>query len=146
MFVVRPVKDKSAQKELCRLIGAEFKSEAMAYCAAELCENKADIAYYIGICQFKINEIGTIVSLTAADGCQNDEAIIVMCRAVMNLMYRSGCQTAVLPSTAGDAALLASVGMPKSENKDGYEIDLKAFYEAPCKYSKEKANYDKEEF
>ena len=136
MFVVRPIQDKIVQKAICDVLGAVYYENALAFYAADLKENGVDIDKYISICQFFMDKNGEIASLYAADGREEDEAVIVMLRAVMSFMNRCGISYAFFSKNAASEHWLKKSGFCNNNGK--YEIDLDKFYNSPCKYSEDK--------
>lgn len=135
MFIVKPIADRALQKQICDSLSAAYRPDTLAYFAANLAEDKETVTDLIGVCQFTVGDVGKIVTLVSAPAAAEDEAMIVLCRAVMAFMHRAGIRTAQLLPDAGPEALLTKMGFPK---KDGiYTIDLEAFYKAPCKYTPE---------
>ena len=133
MFVVKPIADRAVQKQICDALAVKYRPDTLAYFAANLLEDMETFTDLIGICQFTVGDVGRIVTLQSSPAAAEDEAMIVLCRAVMEFMHRAGISTAQLLPDAGPQALLARMGFPK---KDGvYTIDLEAFYTAPCKYT-----------
>lgn len=140
MFVVKPLPDMDLQREICADLGTECFEGSYSYLAAELADDKSSVVGIIGICQFYMTDAdgarrGEIVSLVPAEGREDDEAMIVMCRAVMNFMWRAGCKNVILSESAGPADLLKRCGLIK--NEDGYSADLDEFYTSPCHFNKE---------
>ena len=140
MFVVKPLPDKELRREICADIGTEFFEDGYSYLAAELADDRSTVVGIIGICQFYMTDAdgtlrGEIVSLVPAGGREGDEAMIVMCRAVMNFMWRAGCKSVILNSNAGPDELLKRCGLIKRE--EGYFADLDEFYTSPCHFNKE---------
>lgn len=136
MFAVKPLQDKNVQKELCALFNAEYIPDSLAYFAADLSEDTNTILGIIGILQFKMTEVnGEILTLVPAEGKEEDEAMIIMERAAMSFMWRSGIKKMTMKETAGPAIVLSRSGLPK---KDGeYFVDLDVFFESPCHFNKE---------
>ncbi len=135
MFVVRAIQNKHLQREICHELNAHFFENALAYCAVDLQEDGASVDSYISICQFYMKGDAEIVDLTAADGREEDEAVIVMLRAVMSFMNRCGVKNACFGSNATDEFWLKKSGFVCTDGV--YRIDLDKFYSAPCKHSKE---------
>lgn len=135
MFAVKPIGDKELQKNVCQSLGTDFIESDLAYFAAELTEDRASVAALIGVCQFSTGKNAVIETLVPADGFEGDEAMIVMCRAVMNFLWRCGSETVALPDSAGPASLLKACGL--KECKGGYCADLNRFYASPCHYDPE---------
>lgn len=132
MFAVKPMGDKELQKSVCQTLGTDFIEQDLAYFAAELTEDRASVAALIGVCQFSTGINAVIDTLVPADGFESDEAMIVMCRAVMNFLWRCGSETVTLPDSAGPASLLKACGLKKCDG--GCRADLKEFYSSPCHY------------
>ena len=133
MFVVRPIQDKETQIRVCSELNAEFYDNSLAFFAADLKEDGLNIDCFIGICQFYMGKKGEIIDFTIAEGRENDEAVIVMLRAVMSFMNRCGVSSAFFAENAATEYWLKKSGFV---NKNGtYEIDLDLFYTSPCKYS-----------
>ena len=135
MFAVKPLRDKNAQKEICTMLGISFVEDSMAYFAADLNEDGSAIESLIGLLQFTMKEeTGEILSLTPFPGKEEDEAMIIMERACMSLMWRSGMKKMIMKETAGPEAVLKRSGLPV---KDGYyTVDLDVFFDSPCHYNK----------
>ena len=132
MFVVRPVQLKDEQKYICDNLGAEFYKNALSFYAADLAEDNTTIETYIGICQFYFMGDAEIVGFFAAEGREDDEAVIVMLRAAMSFMHRCGAKTARFANGAASEFWLKKSGFLL---KDGiYSIDLEKFYTAKCNH------------
>lgn len=133
MFVVRSIQDKLLQENICNKLNTVYKENSLAFFAADLKDNGTDIDEYISICQFYLNKNGEIIDLTAADGRENDEAVIVMLRTVMSFMYRCGVKSVFFSEGATNEWWLKKSGF--TINNDVYMMDLERFYTSPCKYS-----------
>ena len=136
MFAVKPLQDKNVQKELCALLKTEYKSDSLAYFAADLNEDGTAIIGIIGILQFKMSEdVGEILTLAPAKSKENDEAMIIMERAAMSFMHRSGMKKMIMKKTAGPEAVLKKSGLPQKD--DTYYVDLDVFFDSPCHFNKD---------
>ena len=135
MFVVRAIQSKDLQMEICKNIGIEYKENALAYFAADLCDNGVDIDSYISICQFYFCGDAEIIDFKAADGRDEDEAVIVMLRAVMSFMHRCGVKTVHFAEGATNDLWLKKSGFICVNGV--YSMDLEKFYTSPCRYSEE---------
>jgi len=135
MFTVKPIAHKELQKEICEALHVPYEPQTLAYYAANLKEDRETVAEYIGICQFTVGDIGKIVTLSCPPSFITDEAMIVLCRAVMFFMHRVGIHKAEMSADAGPDALLSKTGFSLHDHT--YQMDLDAFYTAPCKYEKE---------
>ena len=135
MFAVKPLQDKELQKELCHLIGAEYIEDSLAYFAADIADDHTALLGLIGILQFTMNdELGEILSLIPYAGKEDDEALIIMERAAMSFMWRSGIKKMIMKESAGPKSVLSRSGLPF---KDGiYYVDLDLFFASPCHFNK----------
>lgn len=136
MFAVKPLQDKDIQKNLCNLLGTEYIEDSMAYFAADIAEDHSSVIGIIGILQFRMSEEESeILTIFPAAGKENDEAMIIMERAAMSFMHRSGMKRMIMKETAGPDSVLSRSGLPK---KDGvYYVDLDIFFESPCHFNKD---------
>ena len=136
MFAVKPLQNKDVQKELCALIGTEYIPDSLAYFAADLNEDGSCVVAVIGILQFRMD--GTeaeILTLAPAFGKEDDEAMIIMERAAMSFMWRSGIKRMIMKESAGPECVLSRSGLPR---KDGsYYVDLDLFFCSPCHFNKD---------
>lgn len=133
MFVVRPIQIKSEQCEICKALGVPFFENAIAFYAADLKDDNTTVDSYISICQFYFKGDAEIVSFAAADGREEDEAVIIMLRAAMSFMHRCGVNFAFFAQEAASEHWLKKSGFRYREGF--WSIDLDKFYSAPCKYS-----------
>jgi len=135
MFAVKPLHDKSVQKELCALLNTEYIPDSLGYFAADLTEDGSAILGIIGVLQFRMrDEEAEILTLVPAKGKEDDEAMIIMERAAMSFMWRSGMKRMTMKESAGPDTVLSRSGLPK---KDGtYYVDLDLFFDSPCHFNK----------
>ena len=135
MFAVKPLEDKSVQYQLCALLNTEYIADSLAYFAADLEDDGSAIKGIIGILQFKMTEeTGEILTLIPAAGKEDDEAMIIMERACMSFMWRSGMKRMIMKDTAGPDNVLSRSGLPKVNGE--YTVDLDVFFASPCHYNK----------
>lgn len=135
MFAVKPLPDKELQKSICEMLGITYIEESFAYFAADLNEDGTAIEGLIGLLQFTMKEeTGEILSLTPFPEKEEDEAMIIMERASMSLMWRSGMKQMIMKETAGPEAVLKRSGLPKIDGV--YTVDLDKFFDSPCHYNK----------
>lgn len=136
MFAVKPLQDKNLQKEICTLLGTDYIEDSLAYFAADIADDYSSVMGIIGILQFKMNEEDAeILTLFPAPGKEDDEAMIIMERASMSFMHRSGIKRMTMKETAGPDNVLSRSGLPK---KDGiYFVDLDIFFDSPCHFNKD---------
>ncbi len=130
MFVVRAIQDKELQRSLCDSLGTDYSEYALAYFAADLAEDLETIDEYIGICQFIMQGDGEIVSFTSYEDRYEDEAMIVMLRAVMSFLHRCGVKLCYFEETAAPKELATRSGFIYKNGR--YEMDLEAFYSSKC--------------
>jgi len=135
MFTVKPIYDIELQKELCDFLNTPYIPESIAYFAVELERDLTTVKSVIGICQFLPGETGEILSLIPAPGKEDDEAMIIMERAVMSFMHRSGSKYFKMLESAGPEAVLKRSGLPFSDGC--YTADLDVFFQSPCSYNKD---------
>ncbi|MBQ2729485.1 MAG: hypothetical protein IJF69_01780 [Clostridia bacterium] len=138
MFAVKPLQDKSVQKELCNMLNTEYIPDSLAYFAADLNEDGSAIIGIIGVLQFKMfDEAAEILTLVPAHGKEDDEAMIIMERAAMSFMWRSGMKKMIMKETAGPDSVLSRSGLPKKNGE--YYVDLDVFFDSPCHFNKNNA-------
>ena len=130
MFVVRPLQDKTLQESLANLTGAEYHPYSLAYMAADLKEDNESIDEYIGLCQFVMQGEAEILSLSCTEDRYEDEAVIVMLRAVMSFLEKCGVKYCWFSMESVDERLAAKSGFELKD--DRYIIDLEAFYAGKC--------------
>ncbi|MGM9645172.1 MAG: hypothetical protein ACI3XS_00580 [Eubacteriales bacterium] len=127
MLTVKPIQTKEEQKKLALLCNVPFDYSSFAYRADE------DDGL-IGICQFTFeNNVGYIKNLAYAPSRSDAEAMIIMLRAAMNFMFRCGIEKSCIPEGATVEELASLSGYKKGADGNLY-IDLKLFYDSPCKY------------
>lgn len=135
MLIIRPIQEKQKHIELCDKCGCEFREDALAYIAFDADESTHEPRFDIGICQFTIhNDEGVITALKAACGVNDDEALMIMARAVMHFVYRCGFKYIYISDAAAGSSLINSLGF-KSGNNGRHFIELEKFYESPCHYN-----------
>ena len=134
MFQVQPVRSRELQSQIAALLGCEYHENTYAFFAGELDEDAATITSLIGMCQFTFDPDRSVIkSIAYAPGCENDEAVIIMIRTVMNFVYRAEIPVISIDEGAADAEYIKSLGF---REKDGeMQIDLKKFYRSPCHYN-----------
>ena len=135
MYIVRPIAEREKQKKICAALSVPYIANALSYYAANLAPDRETVTEIIGICQFTLGDIGQILTLSCPPAFTEDEAMIVLCRAVMYLMRRAGIKRAVMFPDAGPVEILSKTGFVLRD--DLYHMDLEAFYKAPCKYNAE---------
>ncbi len=134
MLIVRPVKDKVFQEELCGLARTPYDAAAFAYFAANTEDLGETYTSYIGLVQFDIDEKGArLVSVDMMPDVDDMEAMIIMGRSLMCFLYRDLHLKTLRASDKVDGKYCKAFGL---QEKDGaYSIDLEDFYASPCKYN-----------
>ena len=133
MLAVRPVPEIKTAKELCLLCGADHNDGDFTYFASDVNDDATKINYIIGVCTFAIKgDTGVIKSLENAAGIEDDEAMIIMARTVMNFMYRCEVLFVTVDENTVSKEMTEKLGFPKVA--DGYRINLADFYASQCKY------------
>lgn len=129
MLIIKPIQDKSYQKEVCQLCG--FKFEPMSFAYSENEDEKL-----IAACQFDIlGANGTISDFGMVKGVEEDiEALIILGRAVLNFMELSGVETCTFDSTDANAYKYSKmIGFAKKDGKK--EICLKGLFDGKCNHN-----------
>lgn len=138
MFVIKPIKETEIQISVAYECGCEYIKGTLAYAAWELKDDGKTPDFPIGVCQFYPGENAEIFTLKPKDGCEEDEAMIILIRSVMSFLERAGSKSLFMPHSAGPDSLLKKCGLKKSEG--GYTVDLTEFYKSPCKYNEANKN------
>ncbi len=134
MLYIKPIMDKNLQRCLCEKAGIEYNDDFMAYFAAESDDCGETIKRYLGILQFSIEKDPKLESVAQMPGVDDEEAMIIMGRAVMSFLFRDcgfdifrcGCDL--------NTDLLKKIGF-RADNGE-MTIDLAHFFDAPCRYDK----------
>ncbi|MBQ4067041.1 MAG: hypothetical protein IJD22_05295 [Clostridia bacterium] len=117
------------------LLSTEYIPDSLAYFAADLADDGSSVTGIIGILQFRMGEEeAEILTLVPAAGKESDEAMIIMERAAMSFMWRSGMKRMTMKESAGPEAVLSRSGLPKKDFT--YFVDLDRFFDSPCHYNK----------
>ena len=136
MFAVKPLPDKEVQQQLCTMLNTTYINDSLAYFAADLEDDGSAIKELIGLLQFTMNDDrGEILTLVPFPGKESDEAMIIMERACMSFMWRSGIKHFTMKETAGPNEVLCRSGLPKKNGE--YFVDLDRFFDSPCKFNKD---------
>ncbi len=134
MLAVRPVADRDTARELCKLVGAPYNEDSFTYFAADVNSDATKINFIIGLCTFRIKGGDCEIEyLGTAPNVEDDEALMIMARAVMSFMYRCEAKVATLSDEGVSEKLGRRLGFLRKDGKR--EIDLDKFYNAPCKHN-----------
>ena len=134
MLADKPVIDFELAKELCQLCSVNFNDDSFTYFASDVNDDATKINYIIGICTFRMKGEHNIIDfLTEVPGIDDEEAMIIMARTVMNFMYRCEVKTVYINEANVSYDMINKLGFKKSDS--GYSIDLTDFYKSPCSYT-----------
>ena len=134
MLAVKPVQDLGIANELCALCGVPYKADSYTYFAADVNEDGTKINHIIGVCTLRMKgDINEIESLMPAPGVEDEEAMLIMARTVMNFMYRCEVKSITLADGYISPELTRKLGFSLKDGK--YGINLVEFYKAPCKFN-----------
>ena len=125
MFKITPVQEKSRQKELCAIFGAEFHPDAFGYIMYDI-----DTEELMGFSQFEILSEGYIYDLLPMKGTDDFEAMFILGRQTMNFIDICGAHTCRASSSAGDARLLRAIGF--KDMGDGLFCDMTGMFDGHC--------------
>lgn len=133
MLAVKPVMDAAVAKELCELCGVPFKNDSYTYFAADVNEDATKINHIIGVCTCRMKgNVNEIEAVTPAPGVDDEEALIIMARTVMNFMYRCEVKRVTIDMSCTAPELVKKLGF--TPDGDEMALDLVEFYKAPCKF------------
>jgi len=134
MLAVKPVMDAAVARELCELCGVPYKADSYTYFAADVNEDATKLNFVIGVCTCRMKgNVNEIEALKAAPGVEDEEALIIMARTVMNFMYRCEVKRVTIDERFTEEGLAKKLGF--TPDKDELSLDLVEFYKAPCKFS-----------
>ncbi len=135
MLIVKPLHDAAAAEQLCTLCGAKYRADAYTYFAADVNEDATKLNHIIGVCACTIHgDDNTLALLRSASTVDDEEALIIMARTVLNFMYRCEVGTVFADEENIENGLAEKLGF--SRNAEGrLVLDLVEFYKSPCKFS-----------
>ncbi len=134
MLAVKPIPEKTVAKALCEFCSVPYEDDVFTYFAADVNEDDTEINHIIGVCTFTMKGgVNRIEYLKSADGIDDEEAMIIMARTVMNFLYRCEVEKVTVSVEGVGAEMTGKLGF--KDDGDGYYIDLKKFYISPCKYN-----------
>ncbi len=125
MFKITPIQEKSRQKEICAVLGTEFRPEAFGYIMFDL-----DTEELMGFSQFEILSEGYIYDLLPAKGVDDFEAMFILGRQTMNFIDICGAHTCRADKGAADARLLRAIGF--KEDGDSLFCDMTGMFDGHC--------------
>lgn len=125
MFKITPTQDKSRQKEICQLCGANFRPDALAYEMIDTGDG-----HLMGMAQFDLGKEGYIYDLKEAKGLSDFEAMFILGRQTMNFIDLCGIHRCDADANAGDARLLHAIGF--RENDGRLSVDMTGMFDGHC--------------
>ena len=125
MFKITPIQDKTRQKEICELCGAEFRPEAFAYQMYDL-----DSGEIMGMSQFEIGNGGLIYDIKEAPDKYDFEAMFILARQTMNFIDLCGVHTCYAEKNASSERLLTAIGFKEANGK--YYCDMAGMFDGHC--------------
>lgn len=135
MLIVRPVRDKNFQKQLCSLAEIEYNAEAFAFFAANSDDLGETFTSYIGIALFDIDKFGVkLLSVSMMPQVDDMEAMTILARSLMCYLYRNMSVKLLYASDDIDQKYFKAFCLAR-DNDNRLVVDLEDFYNAPCKYN-----------
>ena len=125
MFKITPIQDKTRQKEICDICGAEFREDAFAYQMYDIESGKI-----MGMSQFEIGEIGYIYDIKETPAHDDFEAMFILARQTMNFIDLCGNHTCYAEKDAATEQLMRAIGFKKKEDK--YFCDMTGMFDGHC--------------
>lgn len=130
MLIIKPIEDKTEQREITALCGVEFKPELFAYKA----HNDGEL---LACAQFDIRENGAYIdAMRQVIGTKEDfEGMFILGRAVLNFLDLCGVVTAYYPSLESEveARLARAIGF--KEIGGVLTATLTGMFDAKCEGS-----------
>jgi hypothetical protein len=125
MFKITPIQDKSRQKEICELCGADFRPDAFAYQMFDI-----DSGEIMGMSQFEIGEVGYIYDIKEAPNKNDFEAMFILSRQTMNFIDLCENHTCFADENTASERLLTAIGFKKQNDK--YFCDMTGMFDGHC--------------
>lgn len=124
MLKILPIQTKEEQKKLCDLCSVTYRPECLAYSAY-------DDENFVGIAQFKFSDKKVFLTdIKNADGVEDEEALFIMGRGLLNYTDLVGIHDAFLESYEKISPSLAMrIGFFPDEN-GMYYMNLRGFFDA----------------
>ncbi|MBR3806374.1 MAG: hypothetical protein IKJ13_06025 [Clostridia bacterium] len=126
MFKITPTQDKTRQKEICELCGAEFRPDALCYEMIDTGDG-----HLMGMAQFDLGKEGYIYDLKEANGLSDFEAMFILGRQTMNFIDSCGAHSCYASPDAGDEKLLHAIGFRKNDGGE-YFRDMTGMFDGHC--------------
>ena len=122
MFKITPIQEKTRQKEICQLCGAEYRPEAFAYEMYDI-----ETGDLMGMSQFEVGEAGYIYDIKEVPSRNDFEAMFILGRTTMNFIDTCGAHVCRAASDAADERLLRAIGFKPSA--DAYAVDMTGMFD-----------------
>ncbi len=126
MFKITPTQDKTRQKEICELCGAEFRPDALCYEMIDTGDG-----HLMGMAQFDLGKEGYIYDLKEAKGLSDFEAMFILGRQTMNFIDSCGAHNCYASPDASDEKLLHAIGFRKNDGGE-YFRDMTGMFDGHC--------------
>ena len=127
MFKISPIQEKTRQKEICAIFGAEFRDSAFAYLMYD-----AESGDLMGMSQFEILEGGGMIyDIREAEGRSDGEAMFILGRQTMNFIDLCGVHTCYARKDAATPELLSAIGF-KTDAGDSLFSDMTGMFDGKC--------------
>lgn len=132
MLAIKPIEDKSVQKELCEDCGGTYISRHFAYILNECTDDGKTVLRTLGACQFGMqNNRGEISLLRTLPGIEDEEALMIAARAAAHFLFRCEIRYVIFMEHAAEISLMEKLGFqPNADSM--YELDLLKYYTIPC--------------
>ena len=128
MFKITPIQEKTRQKEICEICGAEYHPDAFAYQMYDI-----ESGEIMGMSQFEIGEYGYIYDIKEAPARDDFEAMFILARQTMNFIDLCGVKIAFFDGECEDSALLRRIGFSADE-KGRFTLSLDGFFTHACQH------------
>jgi hypothetical protein len=128
VLIVKPIQDKTIQKEYCEICGTPYIPAAMAFYA------EVD-GKLVGVSQFTFKNKQAFLECLAERADSDDwEAMFIMGRATMSFIETCGIYDCFCRANASDEGTIKRLGF--RPNEDGaWFVSLKGFFEDHCKHN-----------
>ena len=125
MFKITPIQEKTRQKEICEICGAEFRPDAFAYQMFDI-----ESGEIMGMSQFEIGACGYIYDIKEAPARDDFEAMFILARQTMNFIDLCGAHSCHATSNAANERLLLAIGFKKTD--EDYFCDMSGMFDGHC--------------
>ncbi len=135
MFKVTPVTSPYLQQDTARRLGAPYLPDTYAFQATEMTED-AEPVCPLALCQFSFSgKEASLKSLDWAPDHEQDEAVVILVRTVMNWLWRADISLFVCADSRLSEVFCRRLGFRYDSGR--WQIDLDLFYRSPCSYTEQ---------